>query len=140
MLAKIYNTYHLTTEVASGDTLEDIKKDVYEGLNVTASNLSENEMEEDWEEIYGDRFKTEEDYLKYVAEGIYDSLVNEFIITEIKTDDQLRDVLKIMFEYEHGNVDDFYANLGYGYEIENELHKHGIHGTSDLESFMNLQK
>lgn len=51
MIIKLYNTYHNTTEFVEG-SLEKVKKENEEMLKITAENLAENEVEEDWELYY----------------------------------------------------------------------------------------
>lgn len=79
MIIKLYNTYHNTTEFIEG-SLESVKKENEEMLQITAENLAENEVEEDWELYY----KSYEEAFEATYRDIYEQLCSEFIYTIVK--------------------------------------------------------
>ena len=52
MIIEITNSYHGTTEIVEDESLEVAKNKHISGLEVTAGNLSENEVEGDWADYY----------------------------------------------------------------------------------------
>ena len=52
MIIEITNSYHGTTEIVEEESLEVAKNKHIGGLEVTASNLAENEVEDDWADYY----------------------------------------------------------------------------------------
>lgn len=52
MIIEITNEYHGTTELVEAESLEEAKSNHTVGLEVTAGNLTENEIEEDWADYY----------------------------------------------------------------------------------------
>ena len=49
---KIYNTYHKTTEIVEGETLEEVIKENESSVSITAEWLAENEVEQAWKDYY----------------------------------------------------------------------------------------
>lgn len=73
MKIKITNTYHDTEEIVEFDSLEEAIQDHVGGLEFTASNLAENELEDDWELYY----ETEEEAFIATYELILEQLKSE---------------------------------------------------------------
>lgn len=75
MIIEVTNTYHDTKELFNGNSLEEIKQEYYENLWITAHNLGENEVEEDWEKYY-DTYEE--------AESITMDLIHEQLVSELE--------------------------------------------------------
>lgn len=75
MIVEVTNTYHDTKEFVTGNNLEEIKQEYYENLWITAHNLGENEVEEDWEKYY-DTYEE--------AESITMDLIHEQLVSELE--------------------------------------------------------
>lgn len=78
MLVEVYNSYHNTTEIMEG-TLSQVKKQVEELMEIKASELAINELEEDWEKYY----QSKDQALKATYNDIYEALCSEFEYEEI---------------------------------------------------------
>ncbi|HAQ5748521.1 TPA: hypothetical protein IX023_002655 [Enterococcus faecium] len=75
MLIKIENTYHNTTEVVEANSLKEATESYICGLQITAENLAENEIEEDWSQYYNSYEKA----FDVTYEGILDQLKSEVV-------------------------------------------------------------
>ena len=71
---KIYNTYHKTTEIVEGETLEEVIKENESSVSITAEWLAENEVESDWAEY----FKTYDEAFNTMYDEIFEQLKSEF--------------------------------------------------------------
>lgn len=71
---KIYNTYHKTTEIVEGETLEEVIKENESSVSITAEWLAENEVEQAWKDYY----KTYDEAFNATYEGIFEQLKSEF--------------------------------------------------------------
>lgn len=89
MKIKIENSYHNTTELVEAESLEEAKKNHLEGLQVTAGNLAENEVEEDWADYY----ETYEEALHWTYESIYDQLRGEVTFSVVNEPMTIREVI-----------------------------------------------
>lgn len=65
----ITNTYHNTSEVVFASSLDKARSAHVEGLEVTAENLTPNEIEEDWEQYY--------DTYEQAYDETYKSILNQ---------------------------------------------------------------
>lgn len=79
MLVEVYNSYHNTKEIMEG-TLSQVKKQVEELMEIKASELDINELEEDWEKYY----QSKDQALKATYNDIYETLCSEFEYEEIE--------------------------------------------------------
>ena len=79
MLIKIENTYHNTTEVVEANIIKEATENYISGLQITAENLSENEIEEDWLQYYNSYEKA----FDVTYEEILDQLKSEVVYTVI---------------------------------------------------------
>lgn len=77
---KIKNSYHDTVEIAEGKNLEEVKQNYIEGLKIKAEWLTENEVEEDWEEYY----PTYEEAFNATYELILEQLISEVSFEVLK--------------------------------------------------------
>ena len=71
---KIYNTYHKTTEIVEGETLEEVIKENESSVSITAEWLAENEVEQAWKDYY----KTYDEAFNATYDGIFEQLKSEF--------------------------------------------------------------
>ena len=71
---KIYNTYHKTTEIVEGETLEEVIKENESSVSITAEWLAEIEVESDWV----DYFETYDEAFNATYDGIFERLKSEF--------------------------------------------------------------
>ena len=74
MKIKIYNTYHKTTEIVEGETLEEVIKENESSVSITAEWLAENEVEQAWKDYY----KTYDEAFNATYDGIFEQLKSEF--------------------------------------------------------------
>ena len=70
---KIYNTYHKTTEIVEGETLEEVIKENESSVSITAEWLAEIEVESDWV----DYFETYDEAFNAVYDEIFEELKSE---------------------------------------------------------------
>ena len=97
---KIYNTYHKTTEIVEGETLEEVIKENESSVSITAEWLAENEVEQAWKDYY----KTYDEAFNATYDEIFEQLKSEFEYKVVNDE-----WLKLLEEYhlnEYGN-DDF---------------------------------
>ena len=73
MKIEVKNTYHNTIEVVEATSLEQVKRDTNEMLQITANNLTPHEIEEDWELAY----ENYESAYNATYDGILEQLTNE---------------------------------------------------------------
>lgn len=78
MLVEVYNSYHNTIEIMEG-TLSQVKKQVEELMEIKASELAVNELEEDWEKYY----QSKNEALEATYNDIYEALCSGFEYEEI---------------------------------------------------------
>ena len=71
---KIYNTYHKTTEIVEGETLEEVIKENESSVSITAEWLAEIEVESDWV----DYFETYDEAFNATYDSIFEQLKSEF--------------------------------------------------------------
>ena len=74
MKIKIYNTYHKTTEIVEGETLEEVIKENESSVSITAEWLAENEVEQAWKDYY----KTYDEAFNATYDEIFEQLKSEF--------------------------------------------------------------
>lgn len=79
MKIKIINTYHDTEEIVEAESLEKAIANHESGLEYTANNLAENEIEDDWVDYY----KTEEEAFNATYDLILEQLKSEIEYTVI---------------------------------------------------------
>lgn len=79
MKIKIINTYHDTEEIVEAESLEKAIANHESGLEYTANNLAENEIEDDWADYY----KTEEEAFSATYDLILEQLKSEIEYTVI---------------------------------------------------------
>ena len=97
---KIYNTYHKTTEIVEGKTLEEVIKENESSVSITAEWLAENEVEPDW----ADYFETYDEAFNTMYDEIFEQLKSEFEYKVVN--DEWLELLKEYYLNEYGN-DDF---------------------------------
>ena len=97
---KIYNTYHKTTEIVEGETLEEVIKENESSVSITAELLAENEVESD----YADYFKTYDEAFNTMYDEIFEQLKSEFEYKVVN--DEWVELLKEYHLNEYGH-DDF---------------------------------
>lgn len=78
MLVEVYNSYHNTTEIIEG-TLPQVKKQIEELMEIKASELVANELEDDWENYY----QSEYEAIDATFQDIYKALMSEFEFEEL---------------------------------------------------------
>ena len=121
---KIYNTYHKTTEIVEGETLEEVIKENESSVSITAEWMAENAVKSDWAE-YADYFKTYDEAFN----TMYDEILYDEIFEQLKS------------EFEYKVVNDEWVELlkeyhlnEYGHDDFLEEHIETIEGiTSDQE-------
>ena len=74
MKIKIYNTYHKTTEIVEGESLEEVIKENESSVSITAEWLAENEVEQAWKDYY----KTYDEAFNTTYDEIFEQLKSEF--------------------------------------------------------------
>ena len=77
---RIENSYHDTVEIVQGESLEEVKQNYIGGLEVKAEWLTENEIEEDWEDYYS----TFEDAFNASYELTLEQLISEVTFIVLK--------------------------------------------------------
>ena len=97
---KIYNTYHKTTEIVEGKTLEEVIKENESSVSITAEWLAENEVEPDW----ADYFETYDEAFNTMYDEIFEQLKSEFEYKVVN--DEWLELLKEYHLNEYGH-DDF---------------------------------
>ena len=100
MKIKIYNTYHKTTEIVEGETLEEVIKENESSVSITAEWLAENEVEQAWKDYY----KTYDEAFNATYNEIFEQLKSEFEYKVVN--DEWLELLKEYYLNEYGN-DDF---------------------------------
>ena len=71
---EITNTYHDTVETVWAKSLESAKTENEILISITAGNLAENEVEQDWENYY----KTYDEAFNATYDSIFEQLKSEF--------------------------------------------------------------
>ena len=71
---EITNTYHHTAETVWAESLESAKTENESLVSITAGNLAENEVEQDW----GDYYKTYDEAFNATYDEIFEQLKSEF--------------------------------------------------------------
>ena len=97
---EITNTYHKTTEIVEGETLEEVIKENESSVSITAEWLAENEVESDW----ADYFKTYDEAFNTMYDEIFEQLKSEFEYKVVN--DEWVELLKEYHLNEYGH-DDF---------------------------------
>ena len=100
MKIKIYNTYHKTTEIVEGETLEEVIKENESSVSITAEWLAENEVEQAWKDYY----KTYDEAFNATYDEIFEQLKSEFEYKVVN--DEWLELLKEYHLNEYGH-DDF---------------------------------
>ena len=100
MKIKIYNTYHKTTEIVEGETLEEVIKENESSVSITAEWLAENEVEQAWKDYY----KTYDEAFNATYDEIFEQLKSEFEYKVVN--DEWLELLEEYHLNEYGN-DDF---------------------------------
>lgn len=100
---KIYNTYHKTTEIVEGETLEEVIKENESSVSITAEWLAENEVKSDWAD-YADYFETYDEAFNTMYDEIFEQLKSEFEYKVVN--DEWIELLKEYHLNEYGH-DDF---------------------------------
>ena len=100
MKFKIYNTYHKTTEIVEGETLEEVIKENESSVSITAEWLAENEVEQAWKDYY----KTYDEAFNATYDEIFEQLKSEFEYKVVN--DEWLELLKEYHLNEYGH-DDF---------------------------------
>ena len=100
MKIKIYNTYHKTTEIVEGETLEEVIKENESSVSITAELLAENEVEQAWKDYY----KTYDEAFNTMYDEIFEQLKSEFEYKVVN--DEWLELLKEYHLNEYGH-DDF---------------------------------
>mgnify|MGYP003585824674 FL=1 len=100
MKIKIYNTYHKTTEIVEGETLEEVIKENESSVSITAEWLAENEVEQAWKDYY----KTYDEAFNATYNEIFEQLKSEFEYKVVN--DEWLELLKEYHLNEYGH-DDF---------------------------------
>ena len=100
MKIKIYNTYHKTTEIVEGETLEEVIKENESSVSITAEWLAENEVEQAWKDYY----KTYDEAFNATYDEIFEQLKSEFEYKVVN--DEWVELLKEYHLNEYGH-DDF---------------------------------
>ena len=103
---KIYNTYHKTTEIVEGETLEEVIKENESSVSITAEWLAENEVESDW----ADYFKTYDEAFNTMYDEIFEQLKSEFEYKVVNDEwvELLDEWVELLKEYhlnEYGHYD-----------------------------------
>ena len=80
MIIEITNHYHKTVEEVKANSLREAEQNHIGGLEVTAHNLAEQEIEEDWE-IY---YNSYEQAFNTTYDGILEQLISEVSFKVIK--------------------------------------------------------
>lgn len=79
LLFKVSNSYHNTEEIYYGESMEEVEKKLHDSLEVTAENLTGQEIEEEWENYY----KTYEEAWKATYNDILAQLKSEYTIEKM---------------------------------------------------------
>ena len=99
---KIYNTYHKTTEIVEGETLEEVIKENESSVSITAEWMAENAEYADYFKTYDEAFNTMYDEILY--DEIFEQLKSEFEYKVVN--DEWVELLKEYHLNEYGH-DDF---------------------------------
>ena len=99
MKIKIYNTYHKTTEIVEGETLEEVIKENESSVSITAEWLAENEVEQAWKDYY----KTYDEAFNATYNEIFEQLKSEFEYKVVN--DEWLELLKEYHLNEYGHDD-----------------------------------
>ena len=99
MKIKIYNTYHKTTEIVEGETLEEVIKENESSVSITAEWLAENEVEQAWKDYY----KTYDEAFNATYDEIFEQLKSEFEYKVVN--DEWLELLKEYHLNEYGHYD-----------------------------------
>ena len=91
MIIEITNSYHGTTEIAEEESLDVAKNKHISGLEVTAGNLAENEVEDDWADYYA----TYEEAEQATYDDILNQLKSEVAYKVIEQPMTIREVMVI---------------------------------------------
>ena len=100
MKIKIYNTYHKTTKIVEGETLEEVIKENESSVSITAEWMAENEVEQAWKDYY----KTYDEAFNATYNEIFEQLKSEFEYKVVN--DEWLELLKEYHLNEYGH-DDF---------------------------------
>ena len=73
---KIYNTYHKTTEIVEGETLEEVIKEKEFRVSITAEWIAEIEVKSGWAD-YADYFETYDEAFNTMYDEIFEELKSE---------------------------------------------------------------
>lgn len=95
MIIEITNSYHGTTEIVEEEILEVAKNKHISGLEVTAGNLAENEVEDDWAGYYA----TYEEAEQATYDDILYQLKSEVAYKVIEQPMTIREVMASVTEY-----------------------------------------
>lgn len=79
LLFKVSNSYHNTEEIYYGEDMEEVEKKLHDSLEITAENLTGQEIEEEWENYY----KTYEEAWKATYNDILVQLKSEYTIEKM---------------------------------------------------------
>ena len=96
---KIYNTYHKTTKIVEGETLEEVIKENESSVSITAEWLAENEVEQAWKDYY----KTYDEAFNATYNEIFEQLKSEFEYKVVN--DEWLELLKEYHLNEYGHDD-----------------------------------
>lgn len=96
---KIYNTYHKTTEIVEGETLEEVIKENESSVSITAEWLAENEVEQAWKDYY----KTYDEAFNATYDEIFEQLKSEFEYKVVN--DEWLELLEEYHLNEYGHYD-----------------------------------
>lgn len=99
MKIKIYNTYHKTTEIVEGETLEEVIKENESSVSITAEWLAENEVEQAWKDYY----KTYDEAFNATYDEIFEQLKSEFEYKVVN--DEWLELLEEYHLNEYGHYD-----------------------------------
>ena len=96
---EIYNTYHKTTEIVEGETLEEVIKENESSVSITAEWLAENEVEQAWKDYY----KTYDEAFNATYDEIFEQLKSEFEYKVVN--DEWLELLEEYHLNEYGHYD-----------------------------------
>ena len=100
---KIYNTYHKTTEIVEGETLEEVIKENESSVSITAEWMAEIDVKSGWAD-YADYFETYDEAFNTMYDEIFEQLKSEFEYKVVN--DEWVELLKEYHLNEYGH-DDF---------------------------------
>lgn len=80
MIIQIKNSYHNTVETVNANSLKEAEQNYIGGLEVTAHNLTDKEIEEDWEKYYNSYGRA----FNATYDGILEQLISEVSFEVIK--------------------------------------------------------